>query len=169
MMRSEEDLLENSDVMQVRLHATIEQWSKLADELKRWGQRISLTAAMHDKVRLVAEEWFFNIVHHGCEQEGRTAGEELYVDVTATVADERQGEWQTLQLLFLDNGKPFDPLQHEAPNMHIPVATKPYGGLGIYLIRQLCSSCYYERKGTCNQLLMQLTNLDIQHMKDWSE
>jgi serine/threonine-protein kinase RsbW len=83
----------------------------------------------HD-VELVFEEMASNIVNYG-----RAAG-----DIEATIAFDDE-----TVLTFEDDGVPFDPRQHPAP----PVAERRrdlrIGGLGIVIVRDLCSRINYVR------------------------
>lgn len=144
--------------MKMKLEARLERWPELANALESWGETVSLSASMQQKVRLLAEEWFLNIVYHGS-----TSSEELMtlsplVEVEASVVDVEHHVWQTIELSFTDNGKPFNPLQYPLPTLQPDIERTDYGGLGIYLIRQLCSYCHYERTDLYNRLFMQVRN-----------
>ena len=55
----------------------------------------------------------------------------------ATEASIRLGrEADTLLVSFTDNGKPFDPLAAEEPNITLAAEEREIGGLGIYMVKQ---------------------------------
>lgn len=53
-----------------------------------------------------------------------------------------------------DDGKPFNPLEVEAPNIDKPLEEKPIGGLGIHLVKNHMDSLKYQRKEERNLLIM---------------
>ena len=57
-----------------------------------------------------------------------------------------------LDILVVDDGLAFDPLARAEPDTRAPLETRPVGGLGIYLVRQLMDSVEYERRDGENRL-----------------
>lgn len=53
-----------------------------------------------------------------------------------------------------DDGKPFNPLEVEAPEIHKPLEERPIGGLGIHLVRNHMDSLQYKRREDRNLLIM---------------
>jgi serine/threonine-protein kinase RsbW len=51
-----------------------------------------------------------------------------------------------------DDGAPFDPLQAAPPDLTLPLAERPIGGLGIHLIRNLMDEMSYARRDGRNIL-----------------
>jgi serine/threonine-protein kinase RsbW len=51
-----------------------------------------------------------------------------------------------------DDGAPFDPLQAAPPDLTLPLADRPIGGLGIHLIRNLMDEMSYARRDGRNIL-----------------
>ena len=60
-----------------------------------------------------------------------------------------------VMLEFKDNGLAFNPLHQQAPQLGLPVAETPVGGLGLPLIRQLSDELNYHRQGNYNILSLQ--------------
>ena len=50
----------------------------------------------------------------------------------------------------VDDGPPFDPTAHPAPDLDVPLELRQEGGLGIFLVRQIMSSVEYQRVGSKN-------------------
>lgn len=65
---------------------------------------------------------------------------------------ERRGE--CLAVAIEDDGRPFDPLQVEAPDIPERLEDAPIGGFGIHLIRTMADEVRYERQDGRNRLLM---------------
>jgi serine/threonine-protein kinase RsbW len=53
-----------------------------------------------------------------------------------------------------DDGKPFNPLQVDAPDIDKPLEERPIGGLGIHLVKNHMDSLKYQRKDERNLLIM---------------
>lgn len=53
-----------------------------------------------------------------------------------------------------DDGKPFNPLEVEPPDIHMPIDERPIGGLGIHLVKNHMDSLEYRRNGNMNSLVM---------------
>ena len=56
-----------------------------------------------------------------------------------------------------DDGKPFNPLEVEPPDIHKPLDERPIGGLGIHLVKNHMDSLQYKRKEERNLLIMKKT------------
>ena len=94
----------------------------------------------HD-VTLVTEEVLSNVVRHGYAD-----GERDTIRVLARCEDGR------LHLAFEDGGQPFNPLEHEMPDLDLPLDEREIGGLGVLLVRELSESIHYERAAGRNRL-----------------
>ena len=57
-----------------------------------------------------------------------------------------------LEILFVDNGKPFDPLRVEPPDITLPAEERTIGGLGIFLVREMTESVEYKYENNKNIL-----------------
>ncbi len=55
---------------------------------------------------------------------------------------------------IVDQGQPFDPTAHPAPDITLPVEKRPIGGLGIHLMRNLVTSLRYYRDRGINHLVL---------------
>ncbi|MGB7291897.1 MAG: ATP-binding protein [Thermodesulfobacteriota bacterium] len=53
-----------------------------------------------------------------------------------------------------DDGKPFNPLEVEPPDINKPIDERPIGGLGIHLVKNHMDSLDYRRNGNRNLLIM---------------
>jgi serine/threonine-protein kinase RsbW len=53
-----------------------------------------------------------------------------------------------------DDGKPFNPIEAEEPDIHKPLEERPIGGLGIHLVKNHMDSLKYNRKEERNLLTM---------------
>ena len=92
------------------------------------------------------------------------AVEELYVNIAQYAYDPEIG-WVKLEIevnddplsvsiTFIDNGKPYDPLKAEDPDITLPVGKRQIGGLGVFLVKKKMDHVKYEYKDGCNILTL---------------
>ena len=70
----------------------------------------------------------------------------------------------TVKLTFIDNGKPYDPLQKADPDTTLSADEREVGGLGIFLVKKTMDDISYESKDGQNilkifRLVIFFTNL----------
>jgi anti-sigma regulatory factor (Ser/Thr protein kinase) len=94
------------------------------------------------RLLVILEELFTNVVAHGYKGE-------FEAESVAVALDWRRGR---LTINFVDNGPPFDPLAHSAPDLDAPAEQRPIGGLGIAIVRALVDRARYCRQGHHNHL-----------------
>lgn len=92
-------------------------------------------------LRLVVEELAVNIVNYAYP-EGKCG--EMIVNVSC--AD------KVLSISFSDQGIPFNPLEHEDPDINLSVEEREIGGLGILLVKQLMDGVEYQYIDGKNQI-----------------
>ena len=90
------------------------------------------------------EEMFVNVAHYA------------YPDSSGSVqlAVSFEPDSRTVTFRLTDSGIPFDPLARPAPDLSLPAAERPIGGLGIYMMRKTMDDVQYERIGGQNILTM---------------
>lgn len=55
-------------------------------------------------------------------------------------------------IIFVDGGKPFNPLERSDPDITLCAQERQIGGLGIYLVKKYMDSVYYEYTEKMNKL-----------------
>ncbi len=63
----------------------------------------------------------------------------------------------TAYLILADNGKPYNPLEREDPDITLSAEEREIGGLGIFMVKKSMTSIAYEYAGGTNNLTMKLT------------
>ena len=94
------------------------------------------------KLRLCCEEAVQNVVDYAYED---GAG---YLEAGTS----RQGD--ILEIVLMDSGRPFNPLEKEAPDITASLEDRQVGGLGIYLCTRMMDSVSYSYEQGCNVLRM---------------
>lgn len=95
---------------------------------------------------LALEELVTNTIKYGYGSEAPRA-----IEVSLSL------ETQELSLLVIDDAHAFDPFSQPDPDFTLPAEKRPIGGLGIHLIRNMMSTCLYQREKNKNIVLLTKT------------
>ena len=90
-------------------------------------------------VELIAEELLTNIIR-AADIEGRPT--QVTMDCALTPA--------AIALTVRDDGREFNPLAVESPDLDADIVDRDVGGLGIHIVRQLADDCSYARADSWN-------------------
>ena len=96
------------------------------------------------KIRLCCEEAVQNVVDYAYE-EG--------LGYLEAGTDCKGG---VLSIFLKDAGIPFNPLEHEDPDINASLDERNIGGLGIFLCKQMMDDVIYSYEGGCNILSMSI-------------
>ena len=86
------------------------------------------------------------------------AVEELFVNIASYAYTDNSGKAtiginfsdNQAKIYLIDNGKPFNPLEKEDPDVNAKAEEREVGGLGIYMVKNSVDSCLYERRNNEN-------------------
>lgn len=93
-------------------------------------------------IDVAVEELFVNIASYAYEH-----GEGVAV-VQVTVHEEPL----SVEITFIDNGVPYDPLAKADPDITLPAKERKKGGLGIFMVKNTMDNVRYEYKDGKNIL-----------------
>lgn len=102
----------------------------------------------------------------GCPLKSRmqiaVAVEELFVNIASYAYGEEPGDVvirmetennpDAVRITFIDNGKPYDPLSREDPDVTASAEDRPIGGLGVYMVKKTMDDVRYEYRDGQNML-----------------
>jgi anti-sigma regulatory factor (Ser/Thr protein kinase) len=74
------------------------------------------------------------------------AAHEIHVKLSATET--------AVQIAIEDDGRAYDPFAIAAPDLSLPLAERPLGGLGLHFVRHLVDEVKYKREGDHNYLFL---------------
>lgn len=94
------------------------------------------------KIRLVLDELLTNVVSYAYENDEG----EIEIDY------EINNDPRMVTILIIDEGKPFNPLEHEDPELIPNIAERPIGGLGLFIVKNSVDELDYQRQGNQNIL-----------------
>ena len=94
------------------------------------------------QIEVAVEELFVNIAHYAYSPEIGHA------TVRVTVSNEPL----SVEITFIDNGVPYDPLAKPDPDVTLSAEERKIGGLGIYMVKKSMDDIQYEYKDGRNIL-----------------
>lgn len=134
--------------LDLRIAADTAEVPRLLDRLEGYAEAAGLGPRAAHRLAIVCEELAANVAEHGVA--AAPGGGASYV----AVALSRRGP--ALHIVVEDDGPPFDPLGHAAPDTTAPLEARGAGGLGVHLVRTLARELRYERLGALNRLSLVL-------------
>ncbi len=96
-------------------------------------------------ITLAAEEIFVNIAHYAYDGGEGEAEIKFSFDNDTRIAE----------IVFSDNGIPFDPTSRPTPDISQEAGKRPVGGLGIHIVKQMMDGVHYQYLGGKNMLAFQ--------------
>lgn len=128
--------------MEITVPAIIENVEKVTAFVNAELEKINCPAKAKAEIDIAIDELFSNIANYAYNPEiGK-----------ATVKFEIQKNPMAVIITFMDNGKPYDPLKREDPNVTLSVTERQIGGLGIFMVKKSMDSVEYEYKDNHNIL-----------------
>jgi anti-sigma regulatory factor (Ser/Thr protein kinase) len=123
------------------LPARVESLDEFRQFVRAGAAACGIASPEIDKLDLVMEEILMNVARYAYAPETGIA------EVT---------RWQTspgrLRVEISDEGRPFDPLAADPPDLSRGLLERPIGGLGVFLVRTLVDSMAYRREDGRNVL-----------------
>jgi anti-sigma regulatory factor (Ser/Thr protein kinase) len=110
----------------------------------RWLAERTTPAELQYFANLAIEEIATNCIKYGYDDP-----KSHVIEVKLTLSGTND-----LVVTVVDDGHPFNPLEAGQPDLSVAVEERPIGGLGIYLLRQLCDGMEYVREGGRNRLTL---------------
>lgn len=86
-----------------------------------------------DELIVAVNEAVVNIVRHGYQDQ---PGE---IEVTVGCGSDR------VAVILFDSCPGFDPTQVPSPDTSLPLAERPFGGMGVHMMRTFCDELSYRR------------------------
>ena len=118
---------------------SLETVDSLVDEMY---SSMGASRSARKQLRVAAEEIFVNIVNYAYGE-----GHGKVVISVRKLADPPR-----LELVFMDEGVPFNPLLRDAPDFSVDPDEREVGGLGIYMVKQAVDDIGYEYRDGKNIL-----------------
>lgn len=129
----------------VRLAGASSEFIRLVSFAEKFAGRCGLADSERARLLIILEELFTNAVHHGGRPDGVPAEQ---IEVALATSPGR------IEIDFIDNAPPFDPLAQAEPEFGPSLAERSVGGLGLHIVRSLVDEARYRRKAGRNCLTL---------------
>ncbi len=121
----------------------VEELARIAAAVEELAEQENWPPDFLFKVNLVLEEFGINIMNYGYDDDGH----DFQIKLTA--------EADTVTIEFIDDGKPFNPLEdNPEADTQTNVDDRPIGGLGLFLIKEMTEDFSYRREDSRNHSTM---------------
>ena len=120
----------------------------LPEVLKFIGENleaIGCNPAVSTRIEIAVEEIFSNIANYAYNPE--TGSASVTVDVCEAPL--------MVRISFADQGKPYNPLEKENPDVKLKISERRRGGLGIFMTKKFMDHVRYEYKDGKNILTIE--------------
>ena len=129
---------------ELTVSATIDNMSKVLSFLDKELDELNCSADFKTKINIAVDEVFSNIVNYAYELGNGK------VNVKIDTSSDLKG----VKIIFIDNGKPYNPLEREDPDINQPLESRSVGGLGILIVKKSMDDVTYEYKDSKNILTL---------------
>lgn len=138
------------DARIIHLTNDINQIKNLAGFLDSIAEEKKLPNSLTCSINLALEEAVTNVIEYAyAEDDGKGGGaKDKPIDVMAVVRDDE------LKFVITDEGKPFDPTKIADVNIDQDAGSRPVGGLGIHLYKNIMDNVIYRRLENKNILTL---------------
>ena len=104
----------------------------------------SCSARTKLQIKMVTEEIFINIASYAYTPGSGKASIHVVTEHSPKAA----------VITFKDQGRPYDPLERQGPDVTLPAEKRQIGGLGIFMVRKIMDDVQYEYKDGSNVFTM---------------
>jgi len=133
--------LTEEKVFDLSVNASLENLAEIRSYIDRAATRLGVSESALGDLRLVVDEAVTNVIQYG------------YADSEGVVEIHMHAEEDAVVLSIRDRARRFDPAQVEAPQLHTALKDRPFGGMGIFLIREMTDEAIFlPRPGGGNEL-----------------
>jgi anti-sigma regulatory factor (Ser/Thr protein kinase) len=140
------EAMESSTSLHLPIGNAVAAMARAKESVGDYCQAQAIGRPLQRRLLVVIDELLHNTIHHGC----RSLGDQARISLDL----QRRGD--ILELVLRDNGAPpFNPLKADPPDLEGPLEDRAIGGLGIHLVRRLCSSVAYDYINGFNETRVQ--------------
>ncbi|HHT9137157.1 MAG TPA: ATP-binding protein [Candidatus Wunengus sp. YC60] len=127
----------------IQLKNNLRELERLSQTVDAFGEANNLSPKILYALNLSLDEIITNVIYYGYNDVN-----EHQIIIRILLKDEE------LTVEVEDDGKPFNPLEAEKPDLEKPLEERQVGGLGIHLVTNLMDTLEYKRQGGKNLLIM---------------
>lgn len=117
--------MSTEQVFDLSVKASLENLKLVRQYIDQAGESLGVNESALGDLRLVVDEAVTNVIIHG------------YGDLEGMVELHMEGEGDTVIIRIRDRAKTFDPSNVNAPQLDTALKDRPFGGMGIFLIKKM--------------------------------
>ncbi len=122
--------------------ATVENIEKVTAFVNEQLEQLNCPLKAQMQIDIAIDELFSNIARY--DYNPKTGSATVHVDVLQDPL--------SVVVTFIDNGKAYDPLAREDPDVALTAQEREIGGLGVYMVKKCMDEISYEYKDGRNIL-----------------
>lgn len=127
---------------ELTIDAAVENIEVVTDFVTEELERVDCPMKAQTQISIAIDELFGNIAKYAYTPDVGKATVQINVEENPL----------SVVITFIDNGKPFNPLEREEPDVHASLDERRIGGLGIYLVKKSMDLVEYEYNNGHNVL-----------------
>ena len=113
-------------VFDLSVNASLENLQKVREYIDQVGAQLGVTESALGDLRLVVDEAVTNVILHGY---GNDPSEKVELHM--------EGDGDAVVIRIRDRARTFDPAGVSAPQLDTALKDRPFGGMGIFLIKEM--------------------------------
>lgn len=121
---------------ELNLTAAVEDLNRVIDFVETYLKESGCPMAEQLQIIIAVEELYVNVAHYAYAPEVGPATIRMEVSQSPAAAS----------ITLIDQGKPYNPLAREDPDVTLTAEERGIGGLGIYMVKQTMDEVRYEYK-----------------------
>lgn len=125
--------------LEVRVRNSLDELARLAEQVEEFCDAQGIGPGIAYNLNLAFDELITNTISYGYDDH---AVHEIVVRLA--VAND------TVEAEIIDDGRAFDPLSREDPDVNADLDDRQIGGLGIFFVKQFMDEVAYRREGDYN-------------------
>ena len=123
----------------------INELNKIYAELEIISQKQGFSRELYSELCLCMDEVFSNIIKFAWDDNKEHNVEILF---------EYNEPKKKFTITLIDDGKPFNPLEAESPDLNVDLLDREIGGLGIFIVSNIMNKIEYNRLESKNKFMM---------------
>ena len=120
-------------VSEMEIEATVENYPLVEEFMEENLEKAECPMKAQMEINIAVEEIFVNIAHYAYTPDKGNA----------TVRVEVLEDPVIVKITFIDQGRPYDPLAKEDPDITLSARDRQIGGLGIFLTKSIMDNIVY--------------------------
>lgn len=132
----------NFYMKEITLSAIVSNVEKVTSLINEELERVGCPISIQSQIDIAIDELFSNIANYAYNP---NIGD-------ATIKYDVTSDGHSATIVFVDSGKPYNPLKKDDPNVKADINDRGIGGLGIFMVKKSMDDITYEYKDNKNIL-----------------